>query len=227
MSNQKVKRRRSPNLVRRWVEGAALQTAWFRCASRSLQEEYENCLNDYIRSCLHADMQEEVCKGLRSGGLLAYGMLEETPDANPVLISAHLFPIPGDPIPSLLDWEGSTLTSPDARYIRIRVIRPAARTTREKRRPQSPKTPLEAAENSHTPKRKRGRYPIDGLLLTVVRSLKERGDLVGRTRKDQVQVIRELAQKTYPDWFPRASQPSQEKIYVALRAEGLVRRPPE
>src|SRR5271166_3075908 len=102
MASEKATRRGSHIALRRWVEGTALQSAWSEYASASLREEYEDNIHHEILSLLRTDMKEDVCKGLRRGDLLAYGMSEGSrPDENPVPIPRHLFPIAGDQGPSV------------------------------------------------------------------------------------------------------------------------------
>src|SRR5208283_5103899 len=166
MSGEKTKRRGSRIALRRWVEGTPLKSAWFSCASSSLQEEYENTLNDHILSMLRDDMRGEVCKDLRCGKLVAFGTREEsTPEETPVQIPAHLFPI-DDQSQVTVDWDGSALTGPHGQFVSIRVTRPPVRGPR-KARPRPTKgaaqVPAEStsAARSNLSASRRGRPRID------------------------------------------------------------------
>ena len=46
--------------------------------------------------------------------------------------------------------------------------------------------------------------------------------LEGKSRKEQVAIIRAEARVKHPTLFLRETQPSRDKIYGALRAEGLI-----
>jgi hypothetical protein len=226
MSGEKTTRRGSHIALRRWVEGTALQSAWFEYASASLREAYENNINHEILSALSNDMKEDLCKGLRCGDLLAYGMSEGSkPDANPVRIPTHLFPIAGDQGPGVLDWEGSALSWPNGQFVRIRVTKPAVRALRRGGSRRDRNSSQKTNDNARPSPGKRGRFPVGEPLRGIVRALIAQGALNGKMRKEQVQLIRKLAREQYPHLFPRPTQPSQEKIYVALRAENLVVRP--
>lgn len=221
-----MKQRRSPKIVRLWVEGSALQSAWFEYASAPLREEYENNINPELLSLLSNDMKEDLCKALRCDDLLAYGMPEGSrPDENPVRIPGHIFPIAGDQGTIVIDWEGSALTWPNGRFVRIRVTKPAVRASRRTGSRRDGKSAQENMDSARPSPGKRGRFPVGEPLRVIVRTLSAQGALNGKMRKEQVQLIRKLAQEQHPHLFPRATQPSQEKIYAALRAEKLVMRP--
>ena len=117
-------------------------------------------------------MKEDLCKGLRCGDLLAYGMSEGSrSDENPVRIPAHLFPIAGDQGPSVLDWEGSALSWPNGRFVRIRVTKPAVRASRRSGSRRDGKSSQETNDNARPSPGKRGRFPVGELLRTIVQTL--------------------------------------------------------
>jgi hypothetical protein len=63
---------------------------------------------------------------------------------------------------------------------------------------------------------------VDEPLRAVVRSLFEAGQLKDKSRKEQIEVIRTAARIAHPNLFLRETQPSKDKIYAALWAEGLI-----
>ena len=175
---------------------------------------------------LLGDMREQVCKDLRSGKLVAFGMREgSAPEDSPVRIPAHLFPI-DDQSAVTVDWDNSALLSADGGFVRVRVTTPSAKVHtkprhRVRKAEQATSEKPFGAKSDAAP-RKRGRPRIDERLRTVVRSLEEQGLLAEKMRKEQVAIIRKAARDRYPYLFPKPSQPSQQKIYDALTAEGLV-----
>jgi hypothetical protein len=85
--------------------------------------------------------------------------------------------------------------------------------------PPVPPTPMSVSSGS--PK-KIGRPPVEKALRAVIRSLVEAGHLKEKSRKEQVAIIQLAARAARPDLFLKETQPSRDKIFSALRAEGMI-----
>ena len=173
------------------------------------------------------DMQFQVQDDLISGKLVAWGFREGAPPENgPTLIPAHLFPRDREDT-AAVDWEASALRSSGHFFSRIRVTKPQRRTPRKKQSgPASEPAPPSATSGpapivSETPK-KMGRPRVDEPLRAVIRSLVETGQLKDKSRKVQIEIVRAAARAAHPTLFLTETQPSRDKIFAALRAEGLI-----
>lgn len=67
-----------------------------------------------------------------------------------------------------------------------------------------------------------GRPSVEKPLREVIRKLAEAGTLKGNSRKEQIAIIQIAARAAHPDLFLRETQPSRDRIFSALRAEGLI-----
>jgi hypothetical protein len=218
--------------ARQWDEGKPLSFAWFDCASPDGRRIYQRCNDDSRRASLRLDMQFQVLDDLVSGKLVAWGFEEGASlEQGPTPIPAHLFPRDAEDT-AVVDWRKSTLKASGFFFDRIRVTKPRADTPRKKRvsgptskraKPSSAPsaTPAPTPIISTSPKKK-GRPRVDGPLRAVVRSLVDSGQLKGKSRKEQVAIIRAAARVEHPTLFLRETQPSRDKIFAALRAEGLI-----
>ena len=227
---------RKPKVARaqvlQWEHGTSLSAAWFLCASEA-KFEYRTCEIDSRRMSHRLDMKYEVLEDLMDGKLVAWGYREGAAhNEGPVEIPGHLFPRDGDDT-AAVDWDLSTLTSAGYLFARIRITKaqklPAAAP--RKKRPTARKskqteslplaTPPPTLAPSESPK-KMGRRPVEKPLRAVIRSLVEAGQLEGKSRKEQVATIQTAARAAWPDLFLKETQPSRDKIFSALRAEGLI-----
>jgi hypothetical protein len=78
----------------------------------------------------------------------------------------------------------------------------------------------DATSSTETQKVVRGRRRIDGPLRNIVRELHDEGRFNGRSQKERIALVRDLAQKRHSITFPKKTQPSDTKIIEALKAEG-------
>jgi hypothetical protein len=126
----------------------------------------------------------------------------------------------------------SALRSSGFTFLRIRVTKPQRRTSRKKQtsspasKPVKPPPPPSVAPGptpivSEAPKKK-GRPRVDEPLRAVVRSLVETGQLKDKSRKVEIEIVRATARAAHPTLFLTETQPSRDKIFAALRAEGLI-----
>lgn len=67
-----------------------------------------------------------------------------------------------------------------------------------------------------------GRPPVGEQLRAVIRSLVGSGELKDKSRKVQIEIIRASARAAHPELFLTENRPSRDKIFSALRAEGMV-----
>jgi hypothetical protein len=214
--------------VRQWDEGEPLSFAWFGCASPEAKREYRACDIDSRRMSYRLEMQSQVLDELISGKLVAWGFREGAPpEEGPMLIPAHLFPRDREDTADI-DWQALSLRSSGHSFDRIRVTKPQAGPPRNKRTSKRVKPPLGRSATPgptaivfESPKKK-GRPRVDEPLRAVVRSLFEAGQLKDKSRKEQIEVIRTAARIAHPNLFLRETQPSKDKIYAALWAEGLI-----
>jgi hypothetical protein len=218
--------------VRQWDEGKPLSFAWFDCASADARRIYQKCNDDSRRESLRLEMQFQVLDDLFSGKLVAWGFQGGASlEQGPTPIPTHLFPRDAEDT-AVIDWRNSTLKASSFFFDRIRVTEPRAGTPRKKRvsgptskqaKPSSAPSAIPAPTPiiSKSPKKK-GRPRVDEPLRAVVRSLVDSGQLKGKSRKEQVAIIRAEARVKHPTLFLRETQPSRDKIFGALRAEGLI-----
>jgi len=230
VTNRRLKA--SSSQVRQWDKGEPLSFAWFAFATPATRREYQTCEIDSRRMSHRLDMKFQVLDDLMRGNLIAWGFREGAPvDEGPALIPGHLFPRDGDDT-AAVDWEISTLRSSGFSFVRIRVTKPRTSTPRKKRTsapeskrakpsPVPPLTPPPTPLVSE-PAKKKGRPRVDEALRAVIRSLVETGQLKDKSRKVQIEIIRASARAAHPTLFLRETQPSRDKIFAALRAEGLI-----
>jgi hypothetical protein len=178
------------------------------------------------------DMKFDVLDDLVAGKLIALGFRDGASlEEGPVLIPAHLFPRGGEDT-AVVDWDLSTLKSSGFSFTRIHVTKPQPGTRRrsrasasnseQTRRPPASPIPSHPIPAVSERPRKMGRPPIGEQLRAVVRSLDRSGELRDKTRKTQIEIIRAAARAAHPALFPTQNRPSRDKIFSALRAEGLV-----
>lgn len=230
MTNRKPKA--TSSRVRQWDEGKPLSFAWFECASPEARRKYEECDSDSRRMSLRLDMQFRVHDDLISGKLVAWGFREgASPEEGPTSIPAHLFPRDKEDT-AAIDWKASALRSSEHFFSRIRVTKPQRRTRRKKQapgpasKPAKPPTPPSArpgpAPIVSEASKKKGRPRVDEPLRAVIRSLVETDQLKDKSRKVQIEIVRAAARAAHPTLFLTETQPSRDKIFAALRAEGLI-----
>lgn len=227
--------KRTSSLARQWERGEPLSVACWDFATEEFRREYKTCQSDSRRLSYRLDMQFDLKDNLVAGKLIALGFREGAPlEEGPVLIPPHLFPRGGNDTADL-DWHMSTLRSAGFSFTRIRVTKPQAGARRKKRTSaaQAEQTGLPLASFvtpvlrpvvSEQPK-KMGRPPVGEQLRAVVRPLVESGQLKGKLRKEQIEIVRAAARAAHPSLFLRETQPSRDKIFSALRAEGLLSLP--
>ena len=178
------------------------------------------------------DMKFDVLDDLVAGKLIAFGFRDGASlEEGPVLIPAHLFPRGGEDT-AVVDWDLSTLRSSSFSFARIHVTKPQAGPRRGKRtsavKSEQARLPL-AASITPSPRplvskqsKKMGRPPVGEQLRAVIRSLVVSGEIKGKSRKAQIEIIRTAARAAHPELFLTENRPSRDKIFAALRAEGLV-----
>ncbi len=230
MTNRRLKA--EPSKVRQWNDGKPLSFAWFDCASWAAREIYQTCDIDSRRASLRLDMQFQVLDDLISGKLIALGFKEGAPlEEGPTLIPAYFFPRDAEDS-AAINWGVSALRSSGYFFERIRVTKPPRNTRPKKqnldpatKKPEPPAIPdasVAPVAIEPKPAKKKGRPRVDEPLRAVVRSLVEGGQLEGKSRKEQIEVIRDASRDAHPTLFLRETQPSRDKIFAALRAEGLI-----
>jgi hypothetical protein len=169
-------------------------------------------------------MQFQVLDDLISGKLVAWGMRDGAPiEEGPIPIPAHLFPRGGEDTAEI-DWDSSALSSSGYSFNRIRVAKPVRNNPRRTKaepptasREATPPAPLEPRSI-----KKKGRPSVDEPLRAIVRTLREAHQLLDISRKEQIEIIRAAARVAHPTLFLKETQPSRDKIFSALRAEGLI-----
>jgi hypothetical protein len=177
-------------------------------------------------------MQSQALDDIISSKLVAWGFRAGgPPDEGPMLIPGHLFPRDREDTADI-DWQASSLRSSGHSFVRIRVAKPeiaALRNTRVKapkiKQTASPLTlPVPPLQMSVPPatRNKMGRPRVEMPLREVIQKLVAAGQLQGKSRKEQFAIIRAAARAARPNLFLRETQPSRDKIYSALRAEGLI-----
>ena len=230
MANRKPNPTSSP--ARQWEGGEPLSVACWDFATEEIRHEYQACQIDSRRMSYRLDMQFDLLDNLVAGKLIALGFREGAPlEEGPVVIPAQLFPRGGNDTADL-DWRMSTLRSAGFSFTRIRVTKPQAGARRRKRTSaaeaeqtglplSSSIAPRPRSAVSAQPKKK-GRPPVGEQLRAVIRSLVGSGELKNNSRKAQIEIIRAAARAAHPELFLTENRPSRDKIFSALRAEGLV-----
>jgi hypothetical protein len=215
-----------------WERGKPLSFAWWDFATKEGRREYQTCKLDSRRMSYRLDMKFDVLDELVAGKLIAFGFRDGAAlEEGPVPIPAHLFPRGGEDT-AVVDWDLSTLRSSGFSFTRIQVSKPQAGTRRKKptsaakseqtrRPPASSITASPRPVVSERPK-KMGRPPVGEQLRAVIRLLVGSGELKDKSRKAQIEIIRAAARAAHPELFLTENRPSRDKIFSALRAEGLV-----
>jgi hypothetical protein len=215
-----------------WGRGKPLSFAWWDFATKEGRREYQTCKIDSRRMSYRLDMKFDVLDELVAGKLIAFGFRDGAAlEEGPVPIPAHLFPRGGEDT-AVVDWDLSTLRSSGFSFTRIQVSKPQAGTRRKKptsaakseqtrRSPASSITAIPRPVVSERPK-KMGRPPVGEQLRAVIRSLVETDQLKDKSRKVQIEIVRTAARAAHPTLFLRETQPSRDKIFAALWAEGLI-----
>jgi hypothetical protein len=178
------------------------------------------------------DMQFNLLNDLVGGKLIALGFREGAPlEEGPVLIPAHLFPRGGEDT-AVVDWDLSTLRSAGFSFTRIHVTKPPVGMRRSQRALSSSskqsETPLALAVPPMPPtvppaaRKQMGRPSVEKPLREVIQKLVEGGKLKGNSRKARIAIIQDAARAAHPDLFLRETQPSRDRIFAELRAQGLI-----
>jgi hypothetical protein len=218
--------------VHQWDEGVPLSFAWFGCASPEAKREYHACEIDSRRMSYRLQMQSQALDDVISGKLVAWGFRGGAPpEEGPMPIPAHLFPRDREDTADI-DWLASSLRSSGHSFVRIRVAKPQIATLNKKRatvpkikQTESPTTPpVTPVPTTVSPatRKQMGRPSVEKPLREVIRKLAEAGQLKGNSRKEQIARIQVAARAAHPDLFLRETQPSRDRIFSALRAEGLI-----
>jgi hypothetical protein len=219
--------------ARHWDEAEPLSFAWFGCASPEEKREYQSCEIDSRRMSYRLDMQSRALDDIISGKLVAWGFRDGAPpEDGPVMIPAHLFPRDREDTADI-DWSASALRSSGHSFVRIRVAKPRIPAPRKKRAvipkikqtelpPALPVLPTVASVSPAT-RKKMGRPSVEKPLREIIQKLVKSGELKGNSRKAQIAIIQDAARAAHPDLFLRPTQPSRDRIFSALRAEGLIR----
>jgi hypothetical protein len=178
------------------------------------------------------EMQSQALDDIISGKLVAWGFRDGAPpEEGPMLVPGHLFPRDREDTADI-DWSASSLRSSGHSFGRIRVAKPQRLAVRKKRatvpkikRTESPLarsvTPLLGSVPPAT-RRQIGRPSVERPLREIIRMLAEAGKLKGNSRKEQIAIIQDAARAAHPNLFLRNTQPSRDRIFSALRAEGLI-----
>jgi hypothetical protein len=218
--------------VRQWNEGEPLSFAWWGCASWEDRRKYQTCDSDSRRMSLRLERQFEVLDDIISGKLVAWGFRDGAPpEDGPMLIPAHLFPRDREDTADI-DWSASSLRSSGHSFVRIRVGKPQTAALGKKRAtvpkvkqnesPLTPPVPPMPAIVPPATRKKMGRPSVEKPLREVIQKLVAAGQLKGSSRKVQIAIIQAAARAAHPSSFLRETQPSRDKIFAALRAEGLI-----
>jgi hypothetical protein len=215
--------------VRQWDEGEPLSFAWWGCATPEAKREYRACDIDSRRMSYRLEMQSQALGDIISSKLVAWGFRDGAPpDQGPVLIPGHLFPRDREDTADI-DWSASSLRSAGHFFVRIRVAKPQIANLRKKppavrnaKSQATPPVPTMPSINPPTTRKKMGRPSVEKPLREVIRKLVQAGKLEGHSRKEQIAVIQVAARAAHPDLFLRETQPSRDRIFSALRAEGLI-----
>jgi hypothetical protein len=198
------------DVLQLWEAGEELDFAWFGFASEYEKSQFRNTTDLARIEALSILMKANLVANIHEENLDCFG-LRVAPDQSdgPEKIPSFLFLGLSKlgPLLANIDWENSTLRSAGREYVQVRVSAPMV---------TEPKN-----ERSEPPKVKIGRPRIDEQLRAVVRELSASGALSGKTRKEQEHIVREKAQKDFPNLFPKQNQPSRPKIIEALKAEGF------
>jgi hypothetical protein len=229
VTNRKPKA--ASSLIRHWEEGEPLSFAWWGCASWEDRRKYQACDSDSRRISLRLERQFQVLDDLISGKLVAWGFRDgASPEEGPMPIPAHLFPRDREDTADI-DWSASSLRSSGHSFVRIRVAKSQIATLKKKRatvpkikQTESPTPPVTPVPTTVSPatRKKMGRPSVEKPLREVIRKLAEAGQLKGNSRKEQIAIIQVAARAAHPDLFLRDTQPSRDRIFSALRAEGLI-----
>jgi hypothetical protein len=181
---------------------------------------------------LRLERQFQVLDDIISGKLVAWGFREGAPpEEGPMLIPAHLFPRDREDTADI-DWSASSLRSSGHSFVRIRVGKPQVAAPRNKRAtvdkikqiesPPALSVPPMPASVPPATRKQMGRPSVEKPLREVIRILANAGHLKGNSRKAQIAIIQDAARAAHPDLFLRETQPSRDRIFAALRAEGLI-----
>jgi hypothetical protein len=181
---------------------------------------------------LRLERQFQVLDDLISGKLVAWGFRGGAPpEEGPMLIPTHLFPRDREDTADI-DWSASSLQSSGHSFVRIRVAKPDIIALRKKGatvpKIQQTETPLALpvppmpASVPPATRKKMGRPSVEKPLREVIQKLVKAGELTGNPRKVQIAIIQVAARAAHPDLFLRETQPSRDRIFAALRAEGLI-----
>jgi hypothetical protein len=222
----------SSSPVRQWEEGEPLSFAWFGCASPEAKREYRACDIDSRRMSYRLEMQSQALDDIIGGKLVAWGFRDGAPPGHgPIPIPAHLFPRDREDTAEI-DWSASSLRSSGFSFVRIRVAKPRIATlgkkratvpkTKQTKSQLTPPVPPMPATIPRVTRKKMGRPSVEKPLREVIRKLVEAGKLRRNSRKVQIAIIQEAARAEHPDLFLRETQPSRDRIFSALRAEGLI-----
>jgi hypothetical protein len=193
-------------------------------------QRYRRTLSDEAREYLRRDMEIELLHMLADGKLIALALQDGAPfDKGPVKIPRYLFPV-GITDSVEIDWDNSSIKSAGARFVQVRIQKEGPRTVKPVllgRRRSLPATKTVVAEGNAKPsklptnvKKRTGRPSVSAPLEELVRGLIGRGELSGRSRKEQLDIVGEAARKTHPKLFPKPKQPAPATIIRALRATG-------
>ena len=217
--------------ARQWKGGKPLNFAWWDFATAEARREYQTCQIDSRRMSYRLDMKFDVLDDLVAGKLIALGFRDGASlEEGPVLIPSHLF-LRGGEATAVVDWDLSTLKSSGFSFTRIHVAKPQAGARRRNRTAaaESEQTSLPLASIAPSPRpavserpKRMGRPPVGEQLRAVIRSLVGSDEFKGNLRKEQIEIVRAAGRAAYPELFPTQKRPSRDKIFWALRAEGLL-----
>jgi hypothetical protein len=163
------------------------------------------------------EMQRELSEKLIIGKLEAWGYRTQ-PD-----IRNTIEKIPGYMFHGKIDWHKCIVTNGPQKYEGVEVGRvQVSEATHNYSRNTAPLiAPERESIIGQSGRGKIGRPRIDGPLRAIVRTLAKLGQLTGKTRKEQENIVRQRAQEQRPNLFPKATSPSRAKILEALKAEGI------
>jgi len=204
-SNPKLSRRLNPK------SGMGMLAKYRDEAGQQKLLRLQRLYDDYTgRDRARRDMEDAILEQLHCGKLLAVGFRKnDKVNASPVAIPLRLLQN------RYFNWFADTVSCPPHEFLMVKISR--VKTGSKIKESSNAK---ESSKAKETIPPKRGRRPIDGLLRPLVRRLKNQGALGGKSQKEKINSVRDLAREEHSNVFPKASQPSKDKIIEALKAEG-------
>lgn len=223
---------RDASISENWRNGDPLDFAWFSALDENRRNEFRSDGGEsenkshFIKSVMQLDTRQL----LSEFKLLAFGIRTiGNSDLKPELIPHIMFAAPEVKI----DWDNSIIDGLGRRYESVRLCRQPDEISQNvefKNRSNQLQEIFEITDNisidlsenfQNGDKKKIGRPPVVDLIREIVRDLISNSSFKSKLRKEQIDLIRDIAQEKFPNNFPKLTQPSRSKILEALKAEGI------